>query len=413
MPETFEQILEEVKQNSSTLTICDLEDHNIDDNKAKQLAEVLQNSTNIKEMNLAHNQIGDEGVKALAKVLKHNDHITSIILWDNKISDKGAREIAEVLKKNKSITSIELGANNKITAEGIKIFEDVFKDNKNLGRLDIASESIKNLCNTNKNEAVEILHDLEEWYEEQNGHYPEEDYIQWYYKLSPRFTLVRELQTIHGGIYYHKLPLQEIYEDACEGYRKQKGKIISSYGFTIEMRDAINNILFSHSLSEFNIADAVTPMGNIIQEIAEERNNNINALKPDFLWMNELKTLYTEYAEEQELYKKEGEIKLNSLEKAVKIKGVGALPLFVKYFRSTSVDARKALVSMLASVDRKYTTMLHKLEFLVPEIEKDAISYIEIVEKQVDVRRKEITARSGKIFTGKDVITKVSKMQVR
>ena len=80
----FNQLLERIRSNSYTETVLSLEDCDLNDNDAQQLAQALAASATITNLNLMCNRIGDAGAQALAA----NTTITNLYLERNPIVNR-------------------------------------------------------------------------------------------------------------------------------------------------------------------------------------------------------------------------------------------------------------------------------------------------------------------------------------
>ncbi|WP_425364487.1 hypothetical protein [Candidatus Tisiphia endosymbiont of Mystacides longicornis] len=122
-------IIQQITTNS--ITNLELNNKQIDDAKAKELAEALKDNHSITNLYIQNNQIGDAGVQAIAEALKTNHTITQLYLRNNQIGDAGAQALAEALKVNKAITHFYIDS-NPIGPVGVRYLADALKINKSI-----------------------------------------------------------------------------------------------------------------------------------------------------------------------------------------------------------------------------------------------------------------------------------------
>ncbi|WP_341749063.1 hypothetical protein [Candidatus Tisiphia endosymbiont of Sialis lutaria] len=122
-------VIDQITTNS--ITNLDLNNKQIDDVKAKELAEALKDNHTITTLYLYQNQIGDAGAQAMAEALKDNHSITNINLQNNKIGDAGVQALAEALKVNKAIIDFCIDR-NPIGPVGVRHLADALKINKSI-----------------------------------------------------------------------------------------------------------------------------------------------------------------------------------------------------------------------------------------------------------------------------------------
>ncbi|XP_044163737.1 nucleotide-binding oligomerization domain-containing protein 2-like [Acropora millepora] len=101
----------ETLKTNSTVTGLVLNDCDIDDANAAELAGQLKENSTLTSLDLSVNQIGDVGADALAKGLKENSTLTSLSLSANNIGEVAADALAKGLKENSTLTSLELSFN--------------------------------------------------------------------------------------------------------------------------------------------------------------------------------------------------------------------------------------------------------------------------------------------------------------
>ncbi len=123
-PKEFQQLLEDLKNNTSNPRIqdgkVDLFLTGLDDTDIEELCKVLESNTTIEELNLSGNNIGTKGAKTLARTLgrkvgKGIEHIKTLKIYGNHIGSEGTEAIAKAFFKSEKIEELNLGGNNIFT----------------------------------------------------------------------------------------------------------------------------------------------------------------------------------------------------------------------------------------------------------------------------------------------------------
>ncbi|XP_029015516.1 MHC class II transactivator [Betta splendens] len=112
----------------------DLENGNIGDKGAEQLADALASHSSLEILNLSQNSIGDHGVKKLASTLKDLPKLHCLSLYSNVISDQGAESLAAVLPHMSSLTVLDV-LYNKLTDVGAQVLAACLKNCKKIKHL--------------------------------------------------------------------------------------------------------------------------------------------------------------------------------------------------------------------------------------------------------------------------------------
>jgi len=100
------------KIQDNEITKLYLQNNNIGEKGAEEIAKALSNNTSLKEMRLDFNEIGEKGAEEIAKALYNNTSLQILYLDSNNIDDKGAEEIAKALSKNTSLQTLYLWNSN-------------------------------------------------------------------------------------------------------------------------------------------------------------------------------------------------------------------------------------------------------------------------------------------------------------
>ena len=88
----------------------DLEEQEIDDAGATQLADALRTNTSVRLLQLGANSIGEAGATQLADALRTNTSVKTLGLSGCKIGEAGARQLADALRTNTSVEELDLFA---------------------------------------------------------------------------------------------------------------------------------------------------------------------------------------------------------------------------------------------------------------------------------------------------------------
>lgn len=135
-------LIKQLNDNSSAIsTTLKLDNKNLTDDDAKQLAEALQNNTVVTRLSLLWNNITSAGGEALATALCVNRTLKTLDISFNELGDKGATAIANMLKENCTLKVLRLGSNG-IGREGTLAFAEALKSNATLSSLSLASNQI-------------------------------------------------------------------------------------------------------------------------------------------------------------------------------------------------------------------------------------------------------------------------------
>nr|XP_020453551.1 MHC class II transactivator isoform X2 [Monopterus albus] len=105
----------------------DLENSEIRDKGAEQLADALVSLCSLEELNLSDNCIGDCGVKKLTTTLRDLPKLRCLSLFRNVISDEGAESLAAVLPHMDALTDLDL-LFNKLTDVGAQSLGDSLRN---------------------------------------------------------------------------------------------------------------------------------------------------------------------------------------------------------------------------------------------------------------------------------------------
>ena len=145
-------ILQALKE-ISKLKVLNLNDNNITDQAAEDLASVIKNNSNLERLHLANNDLRKSSILIL-QALKENSNLQLLDLYGNKVTGEAAEDLASVIKNNSNLEQLGL-ANNDLKTSSILILQ-ALKENSNLQRLDlngnkVTGEAAEDLASVIKN----------------------------------------------------------------------------------------------------------------------------------------------------------------------------------------------------------------------------------------------------------------------
>ena len=108
-------------KNITTLTIFDMNNNNINDEAADDIAAVLSHNMELQQLELSGNNLQTAGAIKIARGLRNTTTLTIFDMENNNISDEAADDIATVLSRNTKLQQLYLGGNNLKTSGAIKI----------------------------------------------------------------------------------------------------------------------------------------------------------------------------------------------------------------------------------------------------------------------------------------------------
>ena len=104
-----------------TLKVINLENNNIDDTAAKELADHLKWNNVLEQLWLRGNELCDKGAKVVLNSLKNLSTLLILDLCFNNLSSESADAIAVVISNNSSLQQLWLDGNNLLTSGVVKI----------------------------------------------------------------------------------------------------------------------------------------------------------------------------------------------------------------------------------------------------------------------------------------------------
>jgi len=107
-------------QNVSTLTELYINDNDITEDAAEDIAVALSSNTNMQVLNLDRNHLQSVGIKKLIKGLKNVITLSKLHIGSNNITKEAANDLATVLSQNTNLQVLNLDGNN-LQAEGVRI----------------------------------------------------------------------------------------------------------------------------------------------------------------------------------------------------------------------------------------------------------------------------------------------------
>lgn len=152
-------------KSNSTLTELNIAGCEIWTDGARSVADALKQNTTLLRLNVGGNEIGDDGVIAIVDAIKENysSSLSVLDLSDNNIEIIGAISIATMLTTNKTLVALHLGRNEMIGKEGVIAIVEALTRNKLMTELglehipfaDDGARSIASLLTTN--DAFKVL----------------------------------------------------------------------------------------------------------------------------------------------------------------------------------------------------------------------------------------------------------------
>lgn len=386
--EKIKKIAEYLKVNNTVKSLC-LTKQDLGCQEAEIIAKILRNNNTLASLNLSGNSLDDEAVEMITQALEKNTSLTHLDLGENVFGDEGAMAIAKMLKKNKSIISIRLGENLDIV-DGLGAISEIMKYNTNITIL--VDSHDYNICELNKRnrERAKAILNLLKFLKISSGFTPQ-TYAYAYTELSSCFGLAKYMAEKKKGKYgdlYRQL--DDIYNDCKEGFEQHKKNILIMYGLNktddreVTISD-MDNTLFIHLLTKYDISHTLPKQ--IVEEILQERDalyRSEEHIKQSMKLRESLTLIGDDLIKLQIVYKK-SIVKLTTLENDIKVKGVYATQTLIKYFRSTDESVRKILVTVFASIDSKYMSMLDNLKSYVSD--KIENEYVQELKAQITIRR--------------------------
>ncbi|QDQ28811.1 hypothetical protein FNU76_22015 [Chitinimonas arctica] len=124
-----------------SLTTLDLRNNRIDAHGAKSLASALAQDCRLATLQLGRNAIGDEGARALFNILEKNHYLVSLDLESNLIGRAGLQALAKANAPTCKLSTLNLKC-NPIRDEGALTIASALRNNTGLTSLDLSSTSI-------------------------------------------------------------------------------------------------------------------------------------------------------------------------------------------------------------------------------------------------------------------------------
>ena len=126
-------ILQALKENSK-LQLLDLNDNNMTEQAAEDLASVIKNNSDLEQIGLANNDLKTSSVLIL-RALKENSKLKALDLNGNNMTGEAAEDLASVIKNNYHLEQLHL-ANNDLRTSSILILQAI-KENSKLKALNL------------------------------------------------------------------------------------------------------------------------------------------------------------------------------------------------------------------------------------------------------------------------------------
>ena len=108
-------------QNISTLTIFAINNNNVDKKAADDISAVLSHNRKLQRLDFGYNSFKSAGMIKIAKALQNISTLTIFGINNNNVDEKAADDIAAVLSRNSQLQGLNFGYNSFKSAGMIKI----------------------------------------------------------------------------------------------------------------------------------------------------------------------------------------------------------------------------------------------------------------------------------------------------
>ena len=153
-------ILQALKENSK-LKVLDLNDNNMTEETAEDLASVIKNNSNLQQLYLANNNLKTSSI-LLLQALKGNSKLKVLDLNDNNMTGEAAEDLASVIKNSFNLKRLYL-ANNDLKTSSVLVLQALKEISKltvlNLNGNNMTVKAAEDLASVIKNNSnLEQLH---------------------------------------------------------------------------------------------------------------------------------------------------------------------------------------------------------------------------------------------------------------
>ena len=139
----------------SNVKVLDLDDNNMSEEVASDLADVIKNNVQLEELHLFNNKL-QSSCTVILQALKRNSNLKKLNLSDNNMTGKVVYDLADVIANNTSLEWLYLGGNNLQSSAGVIL--QALKGDSNVKVLDLndnnmSEEVASDLADVIKNNA--------------------------------------------------------------------------------------------------------------------------------------------------------------------------------------------------------------------------------------------------------------------
>ena len=128
-------IAEALEHNKQLKVALNLNENNIHEEGASNIAKMLCSSNIVEHLYLSSNPIGDTGASFISNALRKTTSLKTLNMYECDITSQGAEELSTALAQNSSLEKLDFGFNGGVGDEGIRHIAEALEHNKQLKEL--------------------------------------------------------------------------------------------------------------------------------------------------------------------------------------------------------------------------------------------------------------------------------------